>query len=389
MRLVLIALAAFLPYPGAHQASAADWGAYKSVQVDKRVERYLARQGRARSAPAVHGMSLAVGVDGELVLARGYGEARPGSPATARTVYHIGSVAKQFTAAAVLSLIESGARAPLSGAPLSINSPIRDVFAGVSGWDSAETPAITVQRLLTMTSALPSLIEHPPAESDPWGEIAAQRMLDELKLLPASAPPVRFSYNNSSYFLLAQLVEATQGSNEERSGGYRDYLRSAILAKAHLRDTGFVDDYAPGTAALVATPFWGPRTPAYRRRPAFVQRDWLKGSADMASSAVDLFLWNKALMQDRILCRSSRALMFADGARVSQSRYYGMGWFIEHANGWDKFSHSGLVPGYSALNTVVVGPHGSRWVSVTLLTNSDGVEDLDKLANDIVQVALQ
>lgn len=385
MRLALIVLAALLPISGTHPAAAADWGAYKTARVDRQVERYLARQGRARSAASVHAMSLTVGVDGEMVMARGYGEARPGSPATARTVYHIGSVAKQFTAAAVLSLIERGARAPLSGAALSVTSPVRDIFAGVSGWDSAQTPAITVQRLLTMTSALPSLIEHPPAEADPWGEIGAQRMLDELKLLPASAPPVRFSYNNSSYFLLAQLVEATL----RPTSSYRDYLRAAVLAKAGLRDTGFVDDYAPGTAMLVATPSWGPLTPAYRRRPAFVQRDWLKGSADMASSAVDLFLWNKALMEDRVLCRSSRSLMFSDGARVSQSRYYGMGWFIEHANGWDRFSHSGLVPGYSALNMIVVAPHGAHWISVSLLTNSDGVEDLDKLANDIVQVALQ
>ena len=127
----------------------------------------------------------------------------------------------------------------------------------------------------------------------------------------------------------------------------------------------------------------------HRRRPAFVQPDWLKGSADMASSAHDLFLWNKALMEDRVLCRSSRTLMFSDAARAAPSRYYGMGWFIEHDNGWDKFSHSGLVPGYSSLNTIVQGPYRTRWISVSLLTNSDGVVDLDQLAHSIVQVALQ
>ena len=62
---------------------------------------------------------------------------------------------------------------------------------------------------------------------------------------------------------------------------------------------------------------------------------------------------------------------------------------VEGPNGWDKFSHSGLVPGYSSLNTIVQGPYRTRWISVSLLTNSDGVEDLDQLAHSIVQVALQ
>jgi hypothetical protein len=124
-----------------------------------------------------------------------------------------------------------------------------------------------------------------------------------------------------------------------------------------------------------------------RKRPAFVEADWLKGSADMASSAYDLFIWNKGLMEGKIVSRSSSALMFSDAARVGFSRYYGMGWFIEHADGADKFSHTGYVPGFSSLNMIVRSRNGS-WTSVSLLTNGDGVNNLDKLAASIVQVAL-
>jgi hypothetical protein len=64
-----------------------------------------------------------------------------------------------------------------------------------------------------------------------------------------------------------------------------------------------------------------------------------------------------------------------------------MGWFIEHADGADKFSHTGYVPGFSSLNMIVRSRNGS-WTSVSLLTNGDGVNNLDKLAASIVQVAL-
>ncbi len=209
-------------------------------------------------------------------------------------------------------------------------------------------------------------------------------MMEQLKRLAAPKRRNVFEYSNMSYFLLAQIIEAANG---EDAGSYRRFLRSEIIEKAGLRHTGFIGDYAPGTALAVATPTWGPNTPVSRKRPAFVEPDWLKGSADMASSALDLFMWNKALMEDRIVSPASRNLMFSDAARVALSRYYGMGWFIEHAEGSDRFSHTGYVPGFSSLN-MIMRKHRGSWVSVSVLTNSDGVEGLDKLAANIAQVAM-
>jgi CubicO group peptidase (beta-lactamase class C family) len=362
-------------------ACSAEWSAYKTARVDALIERFV--RGSLEAQSSAYALSLVLGINGELVLAKGYGKARPGLPADEHTIYHIGSLTKQFTAAAVLSLVEHGTKAPLSGAPMTLSSPAVDFFAGADNWVSPDRPTITVQSLLTMTSALPKLIEHPPPMADPWGPIPAARMLDAMKRLSPSGRPFEYSYSNSSYFLLAQLVETVTGRES-----YRDYLRAAVLSKAGLQDTGFIGDYAPGAAMAVATPSWGPSTPRHRRRPAFVEPDWLKGSADMASSAHDLFVWNKALMEDSILCRSSRLLMFSDLARVGPSRYYGMGWFIEHADGWDRFSHTGDVPGFTSLNMIMKATQNGEWLSVSVLTNRDGVENLDRLAADIAEVAL-
>jgi hypothetical protein len=76
--------------------------------------------------------------------------------------------------------------------------------------------------------------------------------------------------------------------------------------------------------------------------------------------------------------------MFSDAARVDPLTYYGMGWFIGHEDGWDSYHHSGSVPGYTAYNAILRQTRSASWLSVTLLTNSDGVEGLDRLADDIL-----
>ena len=61
-----------------------------------------------------------------------------------------------------------------------------------------------------------------------------------------------------------------------------------------------------------------------------------------------------------------------------------MGWFVRHEGNADSYYHSGSVPGYTSYNAVVRRRRDGGWMSVTLLTNSDGVEGLDLLADDIL-----
>jgi len=357
--------------------------AYGATQLDAAVERWLGTPGNRRTPAA----SVAVGVNGRLVFARGYGEARPGIPATEHTVYHIGSLSKQFTAAAVLALVDSGTLAPRSHNAITLASSARDFFEDVDNWEGDGRGPVTLRGLLTMTSGLPSLIEHPPADTDPWGTISSARMLDELRQLGVPRASAGFVYNNSAYFLLAEIVESVVAGNGQGTPSFADFVKGNIISRLGLADTSFIGDQRSYSPMRAAVPSWG-RTPAYRRRPAFVQADWLKGAADMASSAFDLFTWNKALMGNNLLSMGSRQLMFSDAARVGPSTYYGMGWFIEHAAGWDWYSHSGQVPGYTSSNTIARHSPDGTWISVSLLTNADGVSGLDELAADIVRIVM-
>jgi CubicO group peptidase (beta-lactamase class C family) len=353
------------------EAAHAGWSTYQSSRVDSLIQQFMTpRPGRV-SAPA---LSIAIGMGGEAVLAKGFGEARRDVPASATTVYHIGSLTKQFTAAAVLRLIEGGARAPLSHTPLTLDTPMRDVFEGVERWTAADEPPITVRSLLTMTSNLPNFTINPPREVDPWGAVETPRLLAALKKLPPHGWPNTFEYSNTSYFLLARVIEAAALPPTTS----RAYVRAEIVDRAGLKQTGFIDDYPPGPDVA---------QPHYRRRPAFAQPNWLDGCGDMASNVLDLFHWNKELMEGAVISTDSRAAMFSDAARVDPVMYYGMGWFVGHDEEWDSYHHSGSVPGYTSYNAILRHRHSGDWLSVTLLTNSDGVEDLDRLADEIIDVA--
>jgi D-alanyl-D-alanine carboxypeptidase len=369
LSLAIVALV-LLPPVAAH----AEWSVTKAAQVDTLVERFLKPRSGAPKPPA---LSISIGVNGRMVLAKGFGHARDDASATAQTVYHIGSLTKQFTAAAMLRLIESGARAPRSTNRLTLDTPVSEIFSGVDGWTAPEAPAVTVRSLLTMTSNLPNFTKRPPPGVDPWGAVDAPKLFAALKEEIPHGWPNTFEYSNTGYFLLGHIIEAALRGDSAKRTSLRDYVRSVLLIPAGLSHTGFVGEAPPGTDVA---------DPHYRRRPAFAQPHWLDGCGDMASNAVDLFAWNRALMEHGLLGAASLKAMFADAARVDPLTYYGMGWFVRHEDDWDSYQHSGSVPGFTAYNAILRRHDSGAWISVTLLTNSDGVEGLESLADDIFSV---
>lgn len=359
----------------ASPSAASRWDERKAERVDALMAPYHAFvKPRALPSPAV---SVAVGVDGQLVFAKGYGEARDGVPATADTVYHIGSITKQLTAAAVLRLIEDKKTVPLSAKAVGLETAVRHCIDGVDHWAITGRRPVTVGMLLSMTSNLGNFTRRPPESADPWGMIDAAQLLTEIKKLSPHGLPDTFEYSNTSYFLLAEIIEALNGRGP---GGYRDHLRKAVFERVGMTRTGFIGDYPAGSTVA---------RPAHRRRPAFMERDWLKGSADVASTVVDVFAWNKALMEGRVLGREMRDTMFSDAARVGPYEWYGMGWFVEHRPGFDRYYHSGQIPGFTAYNLIKKYPGRQSWVSVTVLASSDGVADLDQLAETLAELAIE
>lgn len=246
---------------------------------------------RRMEAFGLHG-ALLVEVEGEIVLAEGYGVAdhRTGRPITRATSFHLGSLGKQFTAACVLALEEKG--------ELSVSDPISAHLDGVP----EDKAGITIHQLLTHTSGLP----YQPGDGS---------ALD----LPLSfAPGERWSYSNPGYTVLAAIVERVSGKP------LAEFAGELLFAPAGMESTAFIgagewptEDVARSYQDDLDL---GPASED-RPDPRFL------GAGDVASCLDDLLAWEHALEAGTVLGPQSVQRMFAEHVRNPGSSIgYGYGW---------------------------------------------------------------
>jgi CubicO group peptidase (beta-lactamase class C family) len=152
----------------------------------------------------VAGFSLGVMKDNRVILKRGYGFAdlERKIPATAETRYQIGSITKQFTAAAILRLVEQK--------KINLDDEITKYLPEFS----TQGNKVTIHHLLTHTSGIKNYSDYffvldSPVTTTP---VAPQQILDSIKDKPFDFKPgERLAYNNSGYFLLGLIIERASG----------------------------------------------------------------------------------------------------------------------------------------------------------------------------------
>src|SRR5581483_11657938 len=165
--------------------------------------------------------------------AYGYADSATCRPAEIATAYEIGSVTKQFTAAAVLQLAQRQ--------QLDIDSPVISYLPGYA-FDSR----ITLRMLLNQTSGLQDYLNLPQSAGWVHG-VDLKTVLDAIAGVPTMFDPgSAYAYSNSNYYVLGAVIEAVSGT------AYGDYLSAAILGPLGLESTSVT---APsGAAAPFATP---------------------------------------------------------------------------------------------------------------------------------------
>ena len=227
-----------------------------------------------------------VGVGDEIVLNAGYGLAvlDQGLENTPETVFSLGSVTKQFTAAAVLKLQEGGV--------LGVDDPI-GLLLDAAPPDKA---GITLHQLLTHTSGLPTYTgdDFEPADRD---ETLARMLGAPLR----SSPGAEYAYSNAGYSLPAAIIELATGE------GYEEFLQRELLHPAGLESTGYRLPAWDGR--VVAHWYRGGAdngTPLEKPYPSWN----LLGNGDMLSTTEDMWRWHLALKDDTVLSASSRNELF-------------------------------------------------------------------------------
>jgi D-alanyl-D-alanine carboxypeptidase len=344
----------------------------------------LARYVQDGQTPTI---SVCVSVDGNTVYAHSEGQVTVGVPATPDMIYRIGSVSKQFTAAGILALIEDGATVPSDHSAFSLASPLPLFFPS-----APQFAPVTVRRLLTMTSNIPSYTTYPPPGLPPTLPVDASQLLDAILKAPLVGQPKSYNYSNTNYFLLASIIDELYTPGARRGlgakflfahPGYRAYLKKRIFARAGLTATNFIDDPAPlGTMV----------PPVYKSTPPqFGDPSWPKGAGAIRTNVYDLCKWDAALMSGKVIGAASLATMGTPAVLTSPATanapasYYAMGWAVRTFPDRIEYSHNGEIPGYTAQNMINV--YKSHFVAVAILTNTDSVPGLDLMAYAIAQDA--
>ncbi|MEJ1973023.1 MAG: serine hydrolase domain-containing protein [Lacunisphaera sp.] len=181
--------------------------------------------------PDSPGYAVGIIQDGKLILARGYGQANLDypSPITAKTSFHLASLSKQFTAAAVALLIQEG--------KLSLETPVADYFPAAAHFGAD----LRLKHLIYFTSGLPEYTSLPRASGLPWFS-DFYFTIDEAIATTLRAPALRFSpgerweYANVNYMLLAKIVERVSGLS------LADFLERRFFAPLGMTHTSLNDD---------------------------------------------------------------------------------------------------------------------------------------------------
>lgn len=239
----------------------------------------------------VPGAAVLVLHDGQPVFRRGYGLAvvEDGTPVTAASNFRLASVSKQFTAAAVLLLVEDGR--------LGLDQPARQ-------WLPELPPAaagITLRHLLSHTSGLldyEDLMD--PADTRQVHDADVLALLSRQDRLNF-APGTQYRYSNSGYALLALIVGRASGQD------FAAFLQQRIFRPLGMTHTVAHQD---GVDTVAARAYGYSRIDGRWQRTDQSTTSAVLGDGGIYSSLDDLARWDAALYDDRLLSKTSRRAMF-------------------------------------------------------------------------------
>lgn len=306
--------------------------------------------------------TVLVAYDGRVVLKKGYGMANQvmGIPNTPQTKFFIGSITKQFTAAAILRLQDKGM--------LSVHNTVADYL---TDFPADAAGKITIHHLLTHTSGIPNFTDFPEIVLRRTDAISPHELYDFIKRKPLEfAPGSRFRYSNSGYIVLGEIITRVSGQS------YEAFLHKEILKPSGMLNSGYARREAglPDRAVGYTTETGGQLVTA-----PVIHFSVLHTAGALYSTVEDMLLWDNSLTERAIFSDSSIRLMF-----TPHTDFYGYGWYIDTLLGQAHTFHTGLLDGF---NTII-----DRWPSskltIVVFSNDDNAP-VDKIARGLARIIFQ
>jgi D-alanyl-D-alanine carboxypeptidase len=308
--------------------------------------------------------SIAVVQGGKLVYTHAYGRAHidPDKAASPDMRYSIGSISKQFTAAAILILQEQG--------KLKLDDPVGKYVPGLTRGDE-----VTIRQILSHTAGYqdywPEDYLMKPMEQPTTG----QEIIDRWAKKPLDFEPgTQWQYSNTNFVIAGMIVEKVSGQK------LMEFLGEHIFHPLNMRSVWNSDEAK--LTQTDATAYIRNALGPLRQAPK-EGRGWMFAAGELAMTAHDLALWDESLIAQKLLQPESYREMFTEvKLKDGKGTHYGLGVSVADLNGHRDISHSGEVTGFVSDNEVLV----DDGVAVVALTNhmAAGAGDIARLAASTV-----
>jgi len=317
----------------------------------------------------IPGLSLLVVRAGKIVLAEGFGLANVELrvPVKPETVFQSGSVGKQFTATAVMMLVEEG--------KVGLDDPLTKYFTDAP----ATWKEVTVRELLSHTAGFGDYPKDFNFRKD-WTEGEELKLIESI---PLSYPPgTKWAYSNFGYVTLGILIHRVTGEF------YGDFLQQRIFQPLGMQSTRIISeaDIVPNRAA------------GYQLvKGELKNQEWVSpvvnttADGSLYFSILDLAKWDAALYTEKLLKHSSLDLMWtpaklktgqANNGRPNAGNY-GFGWFIDQRSGHRCIHHDGAWQGFET----AIDRYVDDQLTVVALTNLADAEP-GKITQHIAEMYL-
>jgi CubicO group peptidase (beta-lactamase class C family) len=304
-----------------------------------------------------NGFSGAITVikNGKAIINKGYGFAHKHTQMrnNPNTIFDIGSNTKQFTATAILKLVEMG--------KITVNNPLSLFFKSLP----TDKQNITIHQLLTHTSGLTETIGRD------FDEITSKQFFDTVfasKLL--FNPGERFEYSNIGYSILGRIIELTSGLE------YESFLNQYLFIPAGMKQTGYL---LPKWNSVQISQSYNrgileDESPILKYQKSSNISWHLKANGGINSTQKDMILWYNALKSNKIITKESFIKMttaYADYPSGKSS--YSYGWVVRFLDGNVKrIAHNGSNGAYS--HSLIWFPKEDIFIVFATNANSEKVE---------------
>ncbi len=276
------------------------------------------------------GAAVLVAQNGNIIMKKGYGYANMEEKEefTAQTKHRIGSVSKQFIASAILRMQEKGL--------LSVEDKLSKFIPEFPRGDE-----VTIHHLLTHTSGIHSFTNRPDFIDNVTHKTSGEEVL---KLIMSDEydfdPGEEYMYNNSGYFILGYLIEKISGQT------LGQYLKEQFFTPLGMNNTGvYVNENKPEKAAIGYTVENGEYTKAVDWNMS-----WAGGAGALYSTVEDLYTWNEAVFNGKVLNAESLKMAFTpvrlNNGEIPPNGPYGYGWSLNPHRGLENISHGGGLHGF-------------------------------------------